>query len=335
MDDYRSNDAEPERFLNGDPENEAADRALMKQLGDELRETYVLPLDATTRAKHLAAISRAMSENLTGSHTFAATQRLLTERGRCAPASGRAAGSVEARTASAGGLASPFATRSAGTTSVHRLPTLPPSAGSMATSAPKRWSPLALVDAMSAKAAAIVAMVGIGFGGLAIAGDLPRPVQTAFAEAGGVVGLDIPSPMQLPVATPAPGREEQVPAPSSFGSPEPPAAVAPSPAQVPAPVASAPAPAASSAPQTPVVAPAKPPSAPEGDFESWMSELIRQAIAAHARAQNQPSAGTGQPAVTNSGDSGTDQPSWHSYSGYSQPENTTPASGSRPSYRQR
>jgi hypothetical protein len=335
--DNSSNDAESEGLLDGEPEDEASDLRLIKQFAEDVRATYVLPLDVATRAKHLAAISQAMSETTPNGRTFAATQRLLTERGRCAPGSAMAAGPVEGkRAASSASLASPFAARKPASSPAAKLPAMVGPAGKTISPA-RAWKPLVLVEAMSAKAAAIIAVAGIGFGGLAIAGELPRPVQTAFAEAGEVVGLDIPEPMRLSPGTPAPSHDEQVSVPSSGASQpalvDPPAAPA---AAAPPSVASAPPSSPSGTSQPPIVAPSKPSNTPPGDLESWLSELMRQAIAAaNTRAHSQPPSGAGQQTVTDSGDSGTSQPTWQSYGSDPRSGSQTSGSGTRQSYRQR
>ena len=319
MDNYRGNDPEEYSIFDGESEDDWADSHVIRRITEDLREVYVLPLDATTQSKHLAAIADAISQNARSPRTLAPAQRPFTDGSRCASSFVGAAGPRRvAKQVSTASLASPFGARTPGTSSG---PVPAPRTSLAAVASPSdtksahvvRWMrPGAFVNSLASKAAVIATAMALGASGLAVAGSLPDPVQTAFSEAAGVIGLEIPAPIKPPAVMPTPPREQPVapplPEPMPVTLPEPlPALIVPPPAPASeAPVVQAPPPATQIAP----------PAAP-GDLQIWLTELIRQALAtANARAMNpqpQPGAQTGQPSGQPGGQSWTTDNPWQSY----------------------
>lgn len=318
MDNYRGNDAEVDGIFDGESEDAWADANFIRRITEDLREAYVLPLDDATQAKHLAAIADAISQNASRPRVLPLAQRPSTDGSRCASTFVRAAGSARvAREVSTASLASPFGARTAGTTSA---PSPRPRTSLAAVGSPPEpktahvsWiRPGAFVSSIYSKAAVIAAAIAISASGLAIAGSLPDPVQTAFSEAAGAIGLDIPAPIQPPAVSPAPPREQAV-APPVLPEPLPVITQEPLPVPIvppPAPVAEAP-----RVQAPPPAVQVGPPAAP-ADLEAWLTELIRQALAtANARAMNpqsQPEAGAAQSGQTG-GQSWASENPWQSY----------------------
>jgi hypothetical protein len=332
MDNYRGSDAEVENLIDGEGEDDWADSHVIRRIAEGLREAYVKPLDSATQSRHLAAIADAISQNARGPRALPPAQRPVMDGSRCASTFVRAAGPTRVAKVSNVSLASPFGARSASASSGPVRPGPPTSLSSVENPAePKtaqRWMRSgAFVNSITSKAAVVATAIAMSASGLAIAGALPDPVQTAFSEAAGVIGLDIPTPIQPPATSPAPPREQAVPAPTL---PVPDLVVPQEP--LPAPVVPAPPPTQTSAVQAPPqAAPIVPPAASATDLESWMTELIRQALAAaNAKAtypQAQTGAGTGQQSGYAGQSSAQDNP-WESYgwSGSQSKPKTTSAS---------
>jgi hypothetical protein len=334
MDNYRGNDAEVDGIFDGESEDAWANPNVIRRITEDLREAYVLPLDDATQAKHLAAIADAISQNASRPRVLPLAQRPSTDGSRCASTFVRAAGSARvAREVSTASLASPFGARTAGTASA---PSPRPRTSLAAVGSPPEpktahvsWiRPGAFVSSIYSKAAVIAAAIAVSASGLAIAGSLPDPVQTAFSEAAGAIGLDIPAPIQPPAVSPAPPREQAVATPVL---PEPLPVVPQEP--LPVPIVPPPAPVAE-APRVqapPPAAQVAPPAAPAADLEAWVTELIRQALAtANARAMNpqsQPEAGAAQSGQTG-GQSWASENPWQSYATKGAQTNAGTGSGS-------
>ncbi|MGQ0678253.1 MAG: hypothetical protein ACT4OM_01100 [Actinomycetota bacterium] len=282
----------------GDEHSDRADNDLIDQIGQDLRETFVRPVDPATERKHLAAIAGALSPRI---HTAVADHYKPADRARVAPIRPTAQLARPAdpnKTTSlpaSAGLASPFAAKASGS----RVPTSAAFATGRAgktpepTGAPDWRQHSVFFGSLATRAAAIVAAVAVGASGLALAGALPRPVQTVFSEAGGVLGLEIPAPITSPqIAAPAEERPVVVPVPVVPLAPEPPAPLPPPAVPVPVP----PAPAATPLPAVPAPA------------EDWLSMLIRQAMEA---AVNQSQGGAQNPSTSPPGSHNADP--WSSY----------------------
>lgn len=339
MDNYRGNDAEVDGIFDGDSEDDWADSHVIERVTEDLVEAYVTPLDSATQSKHLAAIADAISQTARSPRPIAAAQRPITDGSRCASSFVRAAGTTRTpKQVPTVSLASPFGARKAGTSSApgHRSRTTLTAVVSQAdpkTPQVKWLRPGAFVNSIASKAAVVATAIALSASGLAIAGGLPDPVQTAFSEAAGVIGLDLPAPIQPPAVSPAPPREQAVPA---LKLPEPQPVIPQAPA--PAPIVAAPEPAA----PTPVVQTPQPqaqavaPAAPPADLEIWLTELIRQALAAaNAKAMNpqaQTDAGSGQQSVQSGAQPWTQDNPWQTYSWngtQANPDTQSSGSGSR------
>ncbi len=319
MDKFLSSDEEADGF-DADLEDGWEDASFIRRLTEDLSDAYVKPIEADVQARHLAAMAQAMEENLKKATPLSlsrqdAASRSWSASGPSLPSTGR----VVPRSPSAG-LSSPFGARRTDPpafTAPARpqspapvRPSIPapvrpaiPVAGVASLDAKRRSKlhPVELLNSMSSKAAAVVALIGLSSFGLAVAGQLPKPVQTAFSEAGDHIGLEIPAPIVAPnQATPAPDRKQPVVVPPPVVLPQP--AAVPSPQAVPSYQPAQQPPAASSASTPAPVAPQPLPSvAPAAaDFQNWLNELIRQALETSNMRATQQSSGTVKPQSTGS-----------------------------------
>lgn len=274
MDNHRVTDAD-------DESNESwASSELIDRIALDLIETFVRPVDRTTESKHLEAILMACA---TRPHSALPARAIKpaevtpntptqTVVNFARPAEPKKAAGHPAR----GGLASPFAARTSGAGNGHSVTTsAPPATGRLVESAQaagtSKWRQHhVFLGSLATRAAAIVAVAAVGASGLAMAGALPRPVQTAFSQAGDVIGLDIPAPIVVPeIAAPPSEQTTRVPVPR-----------VPEPELIPQPASTAPEPDfAAPLTQHPPVAQTPPVPAAQQD---WLAALIRQAMEAAA-----------------------------------------------------
>lgn len=331
-DDQRGFDPQRSAPLEQDDVEFWEDSDLLGGFAEELRAAYILPIDVATRARHLAAIARAASPDPLDRRTRAATRRLVSERGWSAPGSHGAAGAVRGSTGTPARLASPFsrpapAPRTAPQATTPKLAGVAPAAGP----ASSRWTSFG--GSMLSKAAATAAVFAIAVSGLAFTGALPNRVQTVFFEASELIGLNLPAPEPMAERdAPAPVREQTVPVLQASPAPPVPSQAA-APVAVPppaAPPAHAPAVDSGSAARASEVVK---PGSQQPDLESWLAELIRQALAASSSAGRQahPSGGTGP--QQRSSDNGAWSEEWKQDRPDSRETPRSSGSGSR-SYRQ-
>lgn len=275
MDKNPVSDAEGEESADSEA-NEWADTDFIARVAQDFQDAYVRPSSRTTEAKHLEAISRALSETRPArSSTF--TPADARQTGYIRPAGNFARPAEPQKTTgrpASGGLASPFAARSSGATKISSAPTyVAPATGGIGdanTAGAAKWRQQhVFLGSLVSKAAVFAAAMALGASwGLARAGALPTPVQTAFSQAGDVIGLDIPAPIPVP--------EVRVPVPEA-----PPVPAVPLPGPAPAPVQLPQVPAADPEPVVIVPAPAPPlPPAPVSTdaAEDWLTRLIGQAF---------------------------------------------------------
>lgn len=256
------------------------DSDLIEQIAQDLKDAYVRPLSLATETKHLQAISRTLAQ----SHRSQPNHSFTPAEARSAGPNGAAINFARPlelqRTAGrpeSGGLASPFARSSSATTISRAKVDAAPATGRIvdakAAGAAKWRQQHVLLGSLVNKAAVFVAALALGASwGLAKAGALPDPVQTAFSQAGEVVGLIIPAPIPVhEIAVPVP---EIAPVPAT-----------PAPAPVDAPLPSSQYPASDTDPGVPGLAPAPVTPMPANQSPSvvaeqqdWITRMIREAL---------------------------------------------------------
>lgn len=275
MDKNPVSDAEGEESVDSEA-IEWADTDFIARIAQDFQDAYVRPPGRTTEAKHLEAISRALSETRP-SRPITFTPADARQSGYLRPAGNFARPAEPQKTTgrpASGGLASPFAARSSGPTKISSAPPyVAPATGGIGdakTAGAAKWRQQhVFLGSLVNKAAVFAAAMALGASwGLARAGALPKPVQTAFSQAGDVIGLDIPAPIPVP--------QISVPVPEA-----PPVPAVPLPNPAPAPVQLPQIPAADSEPVVTVPAPAPPPPpapAPAVAAEDWLTRMIGQAF---------------------------------------------------------